>query len=321
MKITELHSDYVGQQNKTTPPPKIAQEKSNSIGHYKPSKPKLKWSKTVKTDKIGQARPKSGLQIHPKRKKSKGKQKTAMIKSMFTQWPTREINYPSEKPVVQPAKSMQERIEALIARSGLSYYDLAKTMGVTRSTVHDIRHGKREASKKFIAKFDLAEKRIDAARHGDGILTRKGEALLVYAITAPPSAGETDSPTDTIHVTVSPTDTEPNPEPIELKLTKPPIGIRLAAIIRALTHEKCDDLLLLCLDKDHNTQAFIEKLSPNSFLYAIRKVVQLCLGLDWKKELQMLVEDAEKRRASTLSKIVETTVEPKSTEQGQTTKT
>jgi hypothetical protein len=121
----------------------------------------------------------------------------------------------------------------------------------------------------------------------------------------PPAAEEFFDPPDTIHVRVSPTDTEPNPEPIELKLTKPPMGKRLAANIRALTHEKCDDLILLCLDEKHSTQTFIETLSPASFLHAVRKVVQLSLGPDWKKELQMLVEDAEKRRASTLAQIME----------------
>jgi hypothetical protein len=74
--------------------------------------------------------------------------------------------------------TIPERIEGLCTRAGISYYQLAKEMGVTRTTVHEVRKGHRPPTKKFMARLDLAERRIETSRHGEGFLVRIGEPLL-----------------------------------------------------------------------------------------------------------------------------------------------
>ena len=67
----------------------------------------------------------------------------------------------TEEHIVDMAQA-PNRIEALVTRHGISYYDLAKQMGVTRTTVHAVKNKQRPASKKFLVKLAGAEKRIPA---------------------------------------------------------------------------------------------------------------------------------------------------------------
>ena len=219
---------------------------------------------------------------------------------MFIPWTTEAKSGQTEAFPEKLPKEAQEpmpaRIEALIDRTGLSYYDLAKAMGVTRTTVHDVRKGQRKASKKFIAKFDLAEKRLEAARLGDGILTRKGETLLLFALRTPTPPEERLNPLDILKVRPMATESDPEPQSMEIKLVKPPRAQGMAAIVKALMHEKCDDLIIACLEGEYASQNFIESVSPSSYITAIKKCVQLILGPEWQKELQVMAQTGEQRR-------------------------
>jgi transcriptional regulator with XRE-family HTH domain len=203
-------------------------------------------------------------------------------------------------------KPMPERIEGLIMRTGISYYDLAKAMGVARSTVHDMRKGLRPPSKKFAAKFNLAEERFEAARRGEGVFTRNGETLLLFALNTEPAPENLLSSPDTMEARKMGTDSEPEPAPIQIRFIKPSRAEGTALIIKALTHNKCDELIMGCLSSEYANQNFVENLDQASYLTAMRKCVQLILGRDWAKNLQALIQEVEQRKTASIERLFPT---------------
>lgn len=182
------------------------------------------------------------------------------------------------------------RIEALVSRHGISYYDLAKQMGVTRTTVHAVKNKHRPASKKFLIKLAGAEKRIEATAVGQEPITKTEQSLLLFAVNTLMPAEEILMDPDAILVTPKSTDTVPNPEPIKIILHNPGLSTAIKAIIQAHTDDKCNELLKLCLPKEYANDNWIENMSPSSYLWAIKKSVIICLGKEeWKTELARLI--------------------------------
>jgi transcriptional regulator with XRE-family HTH domain len=261
---------------------------------------------------IGQERPSIALQTGKKGTKSNRRREFTRVKTTISAFLTGEPAQASEVTtlikkaqmyeVIEPRmpETMPERIESLIERTGCSYYEIAKAMGVARSTVHDVRKGLRPATKKFMAKFTLAEARMGAAKSEAGILTPMDETVLLFALDAPISSANILSAPNTLEVKTEPTVTEPDPKPITINLNKPDRDRGLALVIRALTRNECNALVIGCLEEQYATQTFVEKLDQPSYLMTIKCCVRLILGLDWEKNLRWLAEDIERRKAGTI---------------------
>ena len=198
-------------------------------------------------------------------------------------------------------KTMPERIEALINRTSLNYSDLAIAMGVTRTTVHDVRKGQRQPTKKFIAKFDLAEKQIEEARRGEtGVLTRRGESLITFAMSVGTIEDDLMNPPEFVCVNQLPTEAVPEPDGIPILLERPTKARGIGGLIQALTHEKCDEFILIFLPERSKSQQFIESLTPQSYLKLLKRCGGLILGPKATKQLQMLADEVESRRKDLL---------------------
>ena len=265
-----------------------------------PDKPQSRLVRVVGSDEMPPKGRRNRLRKGKKGAKSEDVMTFDANKSMFTGW-----KEPETLPIRRPAKTavgatetpMPLRIERLLARTGLNCNDLAKYMGITRTTVHKVRKGTHPATRKFTAKFNMAEQRIAAASAGDGILTRKGEALLALAVATPTPLEDILVASDAIQLRLMPTEAKNQPAVVEVKMVRPGKGEGIAAVTMALTQNKNDELLLTCFDKEHASLDFISKISPNNYLWALKKCVQLILGPAWKEELQELVHNIEHRRS------------------------
>ena len=241
--------------------------------------PFKKWPKITEYDL---KRTKSWSKV--KRLKKKPKNATMNLMSFVPSKAT------SPETLAEEQAQAPNRIEALVTRHGISYYDLAKQMGVTRTTVHAVKNRQRPASKKFLVKLAGAEKRIDATAVGQKPTTKTEQSLLEFAVNTLMPVEEMLVEPDVILVTPKSTDTVPKPEPIKIELHNPGLSTAIKAIIQAHTDNKCNELLKLCLPKEYANDNWIEQMSPSSYLWAIKKSVIICLGKEeWKTELARLI--------------------------------
>ena len=197
------------------------------------------------------------------------------------------------------------RIEAIVVKYGLSYFELAKEMGVTRTTVHDIRKGNRPATRKFILKLELAEKRLQASQLA--ALGEPNESMIVFAANSQYPPAELFVAPDEIWVQAKATTTDPNPATFTVKLTPPPLIQGMQAIVSAHTKNKYNELLAACLPKEFASKEKIEQMSSTSYLWALKKIIVLILGANWKDELTQLLAKAEPPRPITGEQKTEST--------------
>jgi hypothetical protein len=189
------------------------------------------------------------------------------------------------------AKTIPERIESIATTYGLSYYQIAQEMGVTRTTVHAVRKHNREATRKFILKLEAAEKRLESSALAAAGKT--SDSLLIFAINSSPPAEEMFVAPDEVLVSQKGTIANPNPDAAMIKLTPPSIGQGIKAIIAAHIESKNNELLALCLPAEFASNEWIENMSPSSYLWALQKSVILILGPNWKLELTRILANAQ----------------------------
>ena len=192
-------------------------------------------------------------------------------------------------------KTVPERIEGLVSAYGLSYYELAKEMGVTRTTVHAVRKGERQASRKFILQLETAEQRLGTSALA--ALGQPSESMLVFAANSTPPAEEFMAAENELHVRPKGTTANPNPEPVSVAFRPPPLSHGIRAIIAAHTQNKCNELLQTCLPSDIATNEWIENMSPTSYIWGLKKAIIMILGPQWTLELTRILSDAEAQKA------------------------
>jgi transcriptional regulator with XRE-family HTH domain len=298
MKSAKLSSDSVMQQGKTIPTQETGQVEMPEKLPLRATRMNIKtiWGKsfTPEPQKIT-GRASSDLQPPQRTVKNKRGEKADIMRAMsqFVAGISIETGHNKNAGASQ-LKSFPERIESLVSLHGLSYYELAKEMGVTRTTVHAVRKGKREATRKFILKLETAEQRLGASRLA--AVGKHSESMLVFAANSTPPVEELMAAPDELSVRIKGTTANPNPEPVTITLRPPPMMLGIRAIIEAHTQNKCNELLRICLPSEVATNEWIENMSPTSYIWALQKSIILILGREWKQELTRILSEAEAQR-------------------------
>ena len=278
MKSTVLNSDTnIQRDHSTRKPDGCQQEKNNKTGiaTFPADSPLVKWPAEQKKNTAGLPTGPDDANL----KEGTDADKMNIVSSFKL----------AESPITLPeTDGVIGRIKQLEERYKLNHTELAKEIGISRSSVHATLKG-RTPTQKLIKKLVAAEKRLEASTLQTQI---QSQTMLVFAMK---SLIPDDVATGPNQAFARPKGVDGNtyPEGTIINLTQPPLIKGIEAIVRAHTDGRYNDLIKCCLPKELANNEWIENLSPTSYLGLLRKAVILILGPAWKIEFARLVTETE----------------------------
>lgn len=85
----------------------------------------------------------------------------------------------------------------------------------------------------------------------------------------------------------------PDPDAITVRQAPTPLNQGIHVIVAAHTQDKCNELLQTCLPAELASNEWIERMSPTSYLWALKKATALISDPDLKQELTRILAEAE----------------------------
>jgi hypothetical protein len=194
-------------------------------------------------------------------------------------------------------ENVPKTLEEFVSLHKIGYAELAAAMGVSRMTLHVVRKRERQATAKFLARFERARRRIEMGQLAASARFSWKDNLLIFAANAEmPLEGEELGPNELL-VRFRGDEPGENLRNVKIKLTRPRLGIGVKVIRTALVENDCDDLLRACLPAPYQATEWIERMNVPSYLHAIKKCVSIILGPGWETDLASIVRETEKQRA------------------------
>lgn len=182
--------------------------------------------------------------------------------------------------IVGRKPTISERLALLRHATGLSSGDLAREIGVGRTTLHVVCMGKQKPTRKFELKLEVAERKLLprpnelAKYHSNDELIRVLTAFK-QPIGEPPLA----------HLSYR----HPGEnQPLEIPLISPRTADGTALVVRGILEQDWEPLILQCMPTEYATSEFIDKLDPQGFLSVLKSCLELVMGPLWPQKLEAL---------------------------------
>jgi transcriptional regulator with XRE-family HTH domain len=179
------------------------------------------------------------------------------------------------------------RVELLRSKSGATWAEVGKMVGLSRTMLHHLRRGQHKPSQRTLARLEQAEMRSGLR---EAPAARKGIRGLLESL-----------PVSGLRIEASDHDAGIVQVSVEFRRGSAPEGFGGLVPVKApgakdaaelfaglLRDESVEVFLRKCLPTEYASEEFLNKLEPQSFLRLLHAALEMSLGVTWREKLASL---------------------------------
>ncbi len=181
------------------------------------------------------------------------------------------------------------RLDHLRGKTGATWAEIGKMIGLSRTMLHHLRKGEHEPSQRTLARLQQAE--IDAGLRESSV-GRPGILRLI----------ESNALTD-LNIVPSDHDAGVVQVSVEFRRGSTPAGFEGTVPVKApsaaiaanllvdlLRDEDIENYLKQCLSPKDASEDFLNRLEPASFLRLLHAALEMSLGTNWRERVRILLQ-------------------------------
>jgi hypothetical protein len=191
-------------------------------------------------------------------------------------------NTPGSHDLGEP--TIVDRIEALHRSTGLSFGELAKRIGVSRTCLHVVRRGQQEPTRKFELRFEAAERAL-LPKHQAAGRAPANDALVRKALEVFKQAIVISEATPCARITYKRAGEN---QPFEIPLIPLSAAEGTGLVLQGLVTKDWQPLLKASLPSEYASEEFIDKLDPHGYLSLLQACLAMVMGTDWPEKMKAL---------------------------------